>query len=153
MNSRKIHLIFWCIAAGLIAYLVLDFWSQKTAPLYMKLERQWEEDVVLLEKSGKIHPSWFEVKEVELYGGTPLTRNWLKRIKIPIKPKKEKDGTHKLEVLVVEWEEDGIRGAMIQYNLVDLQTKNMIWELSRNLYLSRPRDKDPFKALMEDLRQ
>jgi len=152
MLLRKAHLIFWCIAVALLAYLVLDFWARRNAPLHRKLERLWQEDVTLLEESGKLPQPWFDVKEVEIFGGTPETKSILKRIHIPVAPK-NLNGAYKLETLVIVWEEEGIRGATIQYNLVDIKTQNMIKEIGRTLTLRKPRNKDPFKALLEDLRQ
>jgi hypothetical protein len=152
MLASRLHLLFWCVAVGLLSYIVLDFWSTRNAPLFRKLELQWAQDVELLESSKKLPPGWFDVKEVEITGGTPETKGILRKIRIPVQVKKE-DGQHKVEVLVVVWEEEGKRGALIQYNLVNLKTGNMIWELGRTLILSQPQDPNPFKALMEDLRQ
>lgn len=145
--QRRVYLLLWCLAIGLIAYVTLDFWHGRNAPLYKKLERQWFEDVDLLEESGKLPQPWYDVKEVELIGGTPETRNLLKRIKIPVGVKNQ-GGTYKLEVLVVVWEEEGKRGTMIQYNLVDLKSGNTVWELGRTLIHSRPDLLSSVKALV-----
>jgi hypothetical protein len=147
---QKFHLLFWCLAIGIIAYVCLDFWSMRNAPLPMRLERQWRDDVEQLEASKKLPPGWFDVKDIEVYGGSPETKDWLKQIQVPLSTKK--DGHFKLDVLVVAWEEEGKRGTMVQYDLVDLKSGNNIWELGRTLILSRPRDKNPLKALIEDLR-
>ena len=132
MRTQRVYLLLWCVTVGIISFMVLDFWQKRNAPLYRKLEIQWAQDVEDLESSKKLPPPWFDVREIELYGGTPETKNWLKRIEIPVTAKKP-NGNHKLEVLVVAWEEDGKRGALIQYNLVDLKSGNMIWELGRTL--------------------
>lgn len=145
-------MLLWCLALALISYVTLDFWHTRNAPLYKKLERQWAEDVELLEDSGKLPQPWFDVKEIELVGGTPETRNWLKRIKIPVTVKNDV-GTYKLEVLVVVWEEEGKRGTMVQYNLVELKSGNTIWELGRTLILSRPDALTSLKALVKQIRR
>ena len=88
------------------------------------------------------------IGEIEVIGGTAETRDWLGRIQIPIKPKK--GGKNKLEILVVVWEEEGKRGTLVQYNLSDAKTQNNFWELGRTYILSKPKNKDPFKALIED---
>lgn len=152
MLTNRLHLIFWCFAVGLLAFIVLNFWSARNAPLFRRLETQWAEDVQLLEASKKLPQGWFDVREVEIIGGTPETKGILQRIKVPVAVKK-KEGQHKLEVLVVVWEEEGKRGSLIQYNLVNLKTGNMIWELGRTLILSKPKDPNLFKAFLEDLRQ
>lgn len=150
MLSKRLHLLFWCVAVGLLSYIVLDLWSSRNAPLFRRLETQWADDVRLLETSKNLPPGWFDVKEVEIFGGTPETKAILRKIKVPVGIKKH-DGEHKLEVLVVVWEEEGKRGALIQYNLVNLKSGNMIKEIGRTLILSRPRDPNPFNALLEDL--
>lgn len=150
MLSKRLHLLFWCVAVGVLSYIVLDLWSTRNAPLFRKLETQWAEDVKLLESSKNLPQGWFDVKEVEVFGGTPETKAVLRKIKIPVGVKKE-NGDHKLEVLVVVWEEEGKRGALIQYNLVNLKTGNMIKEIGRTLILSKPRDPNPLNALLEDL--
>ena len=130
---------------------MLDFWSSRNAPLYKRLERQWAADVENLESSHKLPKEWFDVGEMEVFGGTPETREWLDRIQIPLKPKKV--GAYKLEILVVAWEEEGKRGTLVQYDLVNLKTQNNIFELGRTFILSKPRNKNPFKAILEELRE
>lgn len=129
------YLILWCAALAISAYIVLDYWHLRNAPLYKRFERQWAQDIDSLEKSRKLPPPWFDVAEVELIGGNPEGKKWLKQIKVPVDAKNAK-GHHKLEVLIVPWHEDGKDGVMLQYNLVDLKTKNMIFELGRTLLLA-----------------
>lgn len=150
MKLRRAYLILWCAAVAILAYVLLDFFAARNAPDYKKFEKQWADDVAQLEASPKLPKPWFDVREVELIGGTPESRGWLKEIHIPVVVKKP-DGQHKLEVLIVPWEEDGKTGVMIQYNLVDLKSKNMIYELGRTLVLSEPKSKDPLKAFIDEI--
>lgn len=149
--QNRIPLFLLCVAIGIVAYLCLDYWSIRNAPLFKRLERQWAEDVEQLELSKKLPPAWFDVREIEVIGGTPETKEWLAKIHVPLKPKK--DGRYKLEVLVVVWEEEGKHGTLVQYDLVDINTQNNIWELGRTFILSRPKSKDTLKAVLEELRQ
>lgn len=149
MRSKRISSLFLCFAVAILSFVVLDFWSSRNAPLFKRFERQWHEDVTKLEKSAKLPKGWYDVAEIELIGGTPETKDWLRRIKVPLEPKKA-DGKHKLEILVVVWEEDGKRGVLVQYNLVDLETKNMIFELGRTLILSQPRPKNFWQAIKQE---
>ncbi len=135
MLGQRLHLLFWCLAMAILAFGVLDFWTSRNSPLPFRFERFWQEDVALLESSKSLPQQWFDVSEVEVYGGTPETKSWLRRIQLPIIAKNP-NGQHKLEVLVVAWEEDGQKGVLVQYNLVDLKSKNMIWELGRTLLLT-----------------
>lgn len=135
MPNRRLYLLFWCVATGLIAFIALDYWSAHTASLPRQFERQWNDDVESLEQSQKLPKGWFEVSQVEIHGGTPESRQWLKLVQAPIAAK-SKDGQYKLEVLVVVWEEEGQRGVLVQYNLVHLPSQNMVWELGRTFLLA-----------------
>ena len=135
MVEQRLHLLLWCAAISLLAFVVLDYWSSRNAPIQIRFERMWRDDVALLEGSTALPKQWFDVSEVEIFGGTPETKGWLRKISPPIAVKTA-SGQHKLEVLVVAWEEEGIRGVLVQYNLVDLKSKNMIWELGRTIILS-----------------
>lgn len=149
MLANRLHLLLWCLAVGLIAFALLNYYSQRRAPLYKRFERQWAEDVRALETSGKLPPAWKDVKEIKVIGGTPETKAWLKRIEVPLKANAQ--GTHTMDVLVVIWEENGKRGALVQYNIEDGKTRNMLMELGRTLILSTPATEDPLTALKEAL--
>ncbi len=135
LASKRTYLILWAISFSILAFVILDSWSSRNGPQFKKFERQWAEDVQLLENSKKLPPAWFDVGEVELIGGNPETKSWLRKIHVPVKANRP-GGKYKLEVLVVIWEADGKRGALVQYNLVDLKSKNMIAELARTLMLT-----------------
>ncbi len=146
---QKLHLLLWCVAVGILAYVCFAFWTRHNAPLVKRFETQWREDVEQLETSGKLPAAWFDLGELEIIGGTPETRDWLKRIQIPLNTKKA--GHYKMEVLVVVWEEEGKRGTLVQYNLIELKSKNNIWELGRTLILSRPRTARSLKSIVDEL--
>jgi len=134
INLQKISLLFGCASAGLLAYITLDMWSARNAPIYKRFERQWAADVERLEASGQLPSAWKEVKDIEVIGGTPETKGWLRRIDIPLRSNPK--GKHKMETLVVAWEENGKRGVLVQYNIEDGKTKNNIFELGRTLILA-----------------
>ncbi len=145
--NRRIYLIFWCASVALLAFVALDFWSLRNAPIYKRFERQWTEDVQRMESSGKLPHPWFDVNKIEIIGGTPETKSWLRRIKVPLSEKRE-NGGHKLEVLVVAWEENGKRGVLLQYNLIKIKTGNTVWEAGRTLLLNPPDFKTSLKNLV-----
>jgi len=147
---QRFHLLIWCLAVAVLAYVALDFWSTKNARPHKKFERLWAEDVELLEKSKKLPPPWFKVREIKLIGGTPETKAWLKRIQVPLRT--NADGTHNLEVILVVWDESGKKGVMIQYDLVDINSGENVWELGRTLIVSAPNLKKGFAAFLEELR-
>lgn len=148
MVLRRFALIISCIAVATASFILLDFWSSRNAPLYKRFERQWHEDVDALESSCKIPKEWFDIKDLEIIGGTPETKKFLRQVKIPLKT--TPTGRHRLEALVVLWEEEGVRGVLVQYNLAQADTKNYIWELGRTFILSRPGDKSTLEALITE---
>lgn len=134
---NRLHLLIWCVAAGLLAIACFQFWHQRNSPLYQRFESQWRQDIALLEESGKLRPAWFEIREIQIVGGTPETRAWLERISPPIRSKGA-EGHFDLEVLTIAWEEAGVYGVTLQYTFTDIKTKNSVWEFGRTLILSRP---------------
>jgi hypothetical protein len=148
---RRFSLLLACLAVATASFVLLDFWSSRNAPPYLKFERLWQEDVEQLEKSGKLPKGWSDLKDIEVIGGTAETKKWLRLVTTPIKT--TPNGKHRMDVLVVVWEEDGVRGVMVQYNLEDLKTKNNIWELGRTFILSRPTDKKGWSAFVEGFLQ
>lgn len=150
--SRKISLLAFGMAIALVAYVFLDHYSRRRLSLPRRLERQWTADVADLEASGKLPAAWREVGEIKIIGGTAETRDWLDRIHPPLTSRA--GGKNRMEVLVVVWEENGKRGALVQYNIEDLKTGNTLSEIGRTLILSTPTsEKNPFVGLLEDLRQ
>ena len=131
--AKRIVLILFCICAGLISYVALDFWASKNGKPDLKFAQLWQEDVELLESSQKLPKAWYSVKEIEVYPGDAQAKVWMKSIHPPIK--KNPNGQFKMEILVLTWEEAGKVGSVIQYDLVDLKTQNLVWELGRTLIL------------------
>lgn len=150
-RGKRISFLLLCLSVGLAAFVCLDFYRRQKSPLFKRLESQWAADVRGLESSGKLPESWKQVKEIEVIGGTPETKAWLKRMQIPLKANPE--GTNKMEVLVVVWEEAGKRGAMIQYNIEDIKTRNNLLEIGRTLILSTPTSESPMQTLLEGLKR
>jgi hypothetical protein len=151
MRSKRFSLLFWCAAAALVAYVLLDFYASQRAPLFKRFERQWAEDVKELETSGKLPKAWGDIKEIKIIGGTPETKDWLKRIQVPLKANPE--GHHTLEVLIVAWEENGKRGVLVQYNIEDGKTKNTLMEVGRTLILSTVAGEKPLLSLIEGFKR
>jgi hypothetical protein len=149
MALRRIALLIGCLALALPSYVLLDFWSGRNAPLFKRFERQWREDVELLETSSKLPKQWFDVREFEIIGGTVETKKWLAQVQAPLKS--NPNGKHRMDVLVVVWEEEGVRGVTVQYNLEELATKNNISELGRTLILRRPGGRTPWRELIPGL--
>jgi len=137
MNSNRVPLLLWGLAVALLAYTFLDFWSQRNAPLFKRLERSWHQDVQLMQTSPQYEKLWADVNQVEMIGGTPETKALLHRTPSPIQTNPK--GQIKLEVLAVLWEENGKRGILFQYDFVSLSNQNTVAEINRTYILSEPR--------------
>ena len=87
-----------------------------------------------LKASNKLPAGWNSIKEIQLIPATDKAKLWLKSMHVPILLKS--DGAYKLEVLMISWDEGQDVGAIVQYNLVELKTNNMVWELGRTFVLS-----------------
>jgi hypothetical protein len=130
---RRLALLILCAATGVLAFACLNYWSVKHAPLFRRVQWQWNDDIARLEASHKLPPSWNDVKEIKIIGGTPETKALLPRLEVPLKANPE--GHFGMEILLVLWEESGKRGILIQYNIEDLKTKNTVAEIGRTLIL------------------
>ena len=149
MSIKRIALMLGSLAAGIFAFSLFELWSARNAPIYKKFERQWAEDVELLESSHKLPEVWHNVKNITVIGGTPETKEWLRRIQIPVHASPQ--GQHRMEILVVAWEEDGKRGALVQYNIEDGKTKNNLFELGRTLMLPTRKKDQAFLQTLKDI--
>lgn len=98
-----------------------------------KLAMIWERDLDTLIQQKKLPPTWNNIREVVLIGGTKTAKQWLKEVGSPVKINAK--GNQKLEILVLSWEDEGKEGAIVQYNLIDLESGNMTWELGRTFVL------------------
>ncbi len=132
------------LALGYFGLEVVELIKLKNASEAERLALIWEKDLQLLIEQKKMPPGWERIREVALIGGTSTARDWIKKITSPVKV--HKDGDHRLEVLLLDWKDEGNEGAIVQYNLIDLKTGNMTWELGRTYVL-----KEAPKKLQEPL--
>jgi|GEM_PF-1588487 hypothetical protein len=120
-------------ALTLLGLACVGFVLNKEALPVDKLQQFLVEDVQKLEQAHALPAGVHSLSQLELHGGTERAREWLKSLKFPFPVKK--DGTHTLEILLVDWNEGTKDGVMVQYNLVDNKSGNMIWELGRTFIL------------------
>lgn len=113
---------------GSIAYVLNQ---EASAPI--KLEALFKKDLERLKKAKALPTGFSTLSEIELHGGTDTAKAWIEEMAFPFSV--DSKGTHKLEVLLVDWRENGKEGAMIQMNLIENSSGNMIWELGRTFIL------------------
>lgn len=122
-------------ALAILLFLLggFGFVLNKEAAAPIKLESLIDEDLENLSSKGLLPKEMNSLAEVELNAGTDNAKSWLKDMRFPFKVQKE--GTHKLEVLLVDWTEGPKDGAMLQLNLIEKSSGNMVWELGRTFIL------------------
>ena len=123
------------VVLGLSGFLVLalGFMQDRNAGPVERLQTIWAEDLQLLKDHNKLPEAWGRIREIELIPATDTAKDWARNLEVPISV--NVTGSHRLEVLLLSWTQDESNGAIVQYNLVDLETNNMVWELGRTYYL------------------
>ncbi len=129
--ARIIGIMIFCF--GLIAIVatvgdLTPFWLEQKN---QKIESLWKQDLELLVRNRKLPKEWIDVSEVKVNPLGESAKNLLKDIQVPISTKP--NGAYTLEVSVDDWEENGKKGVMIQYQLFDNKSQNLVWELGRTL--------------------
>ena len=133
--NRSIGVIIVAFSLLLVAFvsvfvLHLDFYLKKPQD---KFAAAWQSDMTLLEKSGKLPKEWQEIKEISVKGQASPATEWVEDVLPPISATKK--GKYRLNIFVIHWI-DGYRyGVVIQYDLVDIQTQNVVSEIGRTLKL------------------
>jgi hypothetical protein len=131
MKTFAIAILLFALA--LLGLSITGYIQGKEAAPRDKLQGLLLEDVETLREAHALPAGIDSLSQLELHGGTDTTREWLKTLQFPFQVKK--DGTHTLEILLVDWTEGTKEGVLVQYNLVDHKTGNMIWELGRTFIL------------------
>lgn len=135
MSSFKtgLGIVIFTLGAGATLILGYKQYEFTSSPPIERLQLLWENDLDLLKGQNKLPQAWYDIREVRLIPATEQAKEWAKLINVPIKlnPK----GQHELDALLLTWEEDDTLGAVVQYSLIESQSKNMIWELGRTYIL------------------
>jgi hypothetical protein len=132
--ARVIGLLVLVLGLGLSLYIGNQYYRVSFATPTERLQILWDQDVQKLKEAKKLPAGWDDIRQIDLFPATDNAKVWLKNVTVPLQVRA--DGQHKMEVLILSWEESGVTGAIVQYNLVDLKTNNMIWELGRTFVLS-----------------
>ncbi len=103
----------------------------------------WSNDIKSLYEAGRLPPGWTDVREILLTPATETAKEWVKDLEVPIPVKSQ--GQHKLEILVISWDEGSNFGAIIMHHLLDANTNNTIWELSRTYTLKQETQTTPME--------
>lgn len=118
------------IALFIFGFKALELSNQTKAEHF---EWLWQKDLENLEKAKILPKPWAEIAEIMPIPSGPRSQKLLEQISIPIKTNAQ--GTHRLEILLIDWEEGELNGFIIQYDLMEKANNNLIWELGRTFLL------------------
>ncbi|MES2768872.1 MAG: hypothetical protein V4596_06965 [Bdellovibrionota bacterium] len=135
--------LFFGLLAVVTTYKDLSpFWFDSTQS--QQIETLWKQDMELLVRSKSLPKEWIEVSEIKYFPLTETTKDLLAKIRPPLGT--HDTGKYRMEVTVDDWldNENGKSdyGLMIQYQLFDIASQNLIWELGRTLIMTDSKVKE-----------
>lgn len=138
-----ITILFFGLLAVVTTYQDLSpFWFSNSSS--DKIETLWKQDMELLVRSKTLPKEWLDVSEIKFFPLTETTKELLTKIRPPLGT--HDTGKYRMEVTVDDWldTENGKSdyGLMIQYQIFDVASQNLIWELGRTLILANSEIKE-----------
>ncbi len=128
-----ISVLFFGLLAVIMTYKdVKPLWFESTQVEQIQL--LWKQDMELLIRSKSLPKEWLKVSDVKFFPLTETTKELLTQIKPPLG--KQEIGDYRLEVTMDDWKDGTDYGLMIQYQLFDIPSENLIWELGRTLIIA-----------------
>ncbi len=131
---KKIVAIIIVVGSIGVAYLCFSDFVWTVSSPGERIAHLIQKDLSNMMESGSLGKEWGQIREVEFVSTTPTTEEWLRNKK----PKVHvvAGGKYKLELVLIDWDEQKEKGGMIQMSLIDLETGNKVAELGRNYSLT-----------------
>lgn len=127
--------------------ILIEFNFQRLSPA-SKLQTLVQRDIERLEKHRSLPSSWQNISTIEYSGGDQRAKKWLNQgFRMPLAL--NKSGNYRLEVLILSFEDQSQQFAILQYNLVNLKTQNMEWEMGRTFNLTTLSPSFPLEIISE----
>lgn len=128
---------FSVLLFGLLAVIttykdVTPFWFEQNQT--QQIEALWRQDLELLVRSNSLPKEWIQVSEIKYFPLTESVKELLSKIQPPLKT--HDGGAYRMEVSIDDWKDGNDYGLMIQYQLFDIASQNLIWELGRTLIIA-----------------
>lgn len=133
---KRLALLILGVAFAIAAFLLLNEWRFEKLSSIKKMQQLWEEDMESMAENHQLPKTWSSIREIELNPGSPEALDWLKKLQVPVVI--DKKGDYKLQILFLPWTEEGKEGVFLQYDLVDLNSKNnnTVFETNRTIMLN-----------------
>ncbi len=144
-NSGLSH-TFWASALVLTG-LALILWalSHQLTPRHPisppeRLARDWQYDLERLEAAGRLPAPWNSVRSIQWLPAGSLAEEWLKVLQdshsLPRSlPLEDKQACCDLHIMLIAWDDEVQLGAIVQYQLIDHESGNLLWEMGRTFVL------------------
>jgi hypothetical protein len=128
-----ITILFFGLLAVISTYKdVSPFWFEQNQA--EQIETLWRQDIELLVRSRSLPKEWTEVSEIKYFPLTSSVKELLSKIHPPMGT--HEGGPYRMEVSIDDWKDGDDYGLMIQYQLFDIASENLIWELGRTLIVA-----------------
>lgn len=134
-KGLKYSFIGLWIALFLLAsgFLGLELQRELEMTEAQRISRFWSLDMAKLGREDHLHTGFNSLKSFEFFTPSELATEWAKNLEVPFTTRD--DGKYHLEILVLSHEDEGERAVVIQMDLVDLETNNLVWEVGRTYSL------------------
>lgn len=128
-----ITILFFGLLAVISTYKdVSPFWFEQNQT--DQIETLWRQDMELLVRSRSLPKEWTQVSEIKYFPLTDSVKELLSKIHPPLGT--HVGGAYRMEVTIDDWKDGDDYGLMIQYQLFDIASDNLIWELGRTLIVA-----------------
>lgn len=114
-------------------FLTLELHKELEMTEPQRISRFWRLDMQKLRDENHLHTGLVQLKSIEFFTPSELAKAWSEIIEVPFATRE--DGKYHLEILILSHEDEGERAVVIQMDLVDLETNNLVWELGRTYSL------------------
>jgi hypothetical protein len=98
-----------------------------------KFQQSWTEDVKLLEKTGQLPKEWQQISEINVRTDTSPVQDWIDKNRMPIQ--RTASGSYRLDIFLTHWIDHNRYGVVVQYDLIEKKSKNLVWHLGRTFKL------------------
>jgi hypothetical protein len=98
-----------------------------------KLSKMIVKDFEILDLQSELPADWQNLKEIKYLPTSPKAEEYLKESQPELIT--SPSGKYQLELIYIDFQDEEATGFMIQSSLIDLKSKNKIWEIVRSFNL------------------
>ena len=118
---------------GILGFSVHQFQSYMNLSDADKVSLLWKRDIEILKREKHLPQIFDQISEFEFFHGSHRAKKWMKDLKVPFE--KKQNGSYVLEILVISIDDKDFNAAVIQMDVIDKKSQNLIYELGRTYQL------------------